>query len=80
MTTVHKTIFKNTIWISAAEIVSSILLFFFTIFVAKYLGAEKYGQMEFALSIATLFAVLVDFGLGTLTIREVARKNEEARV
>ena len=73
MAVVHKTIFKNTIWLSVAEIISSILLFFFTVFVAKYLGAEKYGQLAFALSIATLFAVLVDFGLGILTIREVAR-------
>ena len=79
MSSVHKTIVFNTIWLSVSEFASSILLFFFTVIVAKYLGAEKYGQLAFALSMATLFAVLVDFGLGIFTIREVARKKELAQ-
>lgn len=53
-------------------------MFFFTVFTAKYLGSEQFGQLSFALSSATLFAVFVDFGLGTLTIREVARNLDQA--
>jgi len=47
MSSVHKTIVFNTIWLSVSEFASSILLFFFTVIVAKYLGAEKYGQLAF---------------------------------
>ncbi|MFA6098553.1 MAG: flippase [Patescibacteria group bacterium] len=76
MPVVHKVIFKNVVWLSVSEVINSVLLYLFTVLVAKYLGAEKYGQISFALSASTLFAVLIDFGLGVFTIREVSRHIE----
>ncbi|MBN2880924.1 flippase [Candidatus Woesearchaeota archaeon] len=68
-----QTIFKNTFWLFLAEGVNKGLMFFLTILIARSLGASGYGQFAFALSFTSLFAVFADFGLSTLTIREVAR-------
>lgn len=76
---IKQTIFKNTFWLMLAEGISKGLMFFLTILVARYLGAAGYGNFSFAFAFVSLFAVLADFGLSTLTIREVARDKSLAR-
>jgi len=71
--TVKQTIFKNTFWLMLAEGISKGLMFFLTILIARYLGAEGYGIFSFVFAFVALFAVIADFGLSILTIREVAR-------
>ena len=56
-----------------AQIVSVGLGFFYIIYTARYLGAEGFGVLSFALAFTGMFGVLTDLGLGTLTTREVAR-------
>ena len=77
--TIKQTILKNTFWLMLAEGISKGLAFFLTILIARYLGAEGYGVFSFAFAFVALFAVLADFGLSTLTIREVARDKSLAR-
>ncbi|MCP4269132.1 MAG: flippase [Candidatus Brocadiaceae bacterium] len=72
-------IIKNTFWLFLAEGVNKGLMFLLTILIARYLGAEGYGRFSFAFSFVSLFAVFADFGLSTLTIREVARDNSLAK-
>jgi len=74
--TIKQTIFKNTFWLLFAEIISKSLMFFLTIFIARYLGVEGYGKFSFAFTIAALFAVFIDFGFSTLTIRDVAKNRK----
>lgn len=71
--TTQQTIMKNTFWLFLAEISNKILLFLTTVLIANILGALKYGQFNFAISFATLFSVLIDFGLSTYSIREIAK-------
>ena len=40
---------KNSLWLVAGEIVNGLLMFFLTIWLARYLGAAGYGQLTFAL-------------------------------
>ncbi len=75
----EQTIFKNTFWLFLAEGVNGGLMFLLTIIIARYLGTEGYGQFAFAMSFTALFAVVADFGLSTLTIREVARDKKLAK-
>ncbi len=42
-------------------------------YTARYLGAEGYGTISFALAFTAIFAVFTDFGLSQLIVREVAR-------
>ncbi len=63
----------------SAKIISKILSFFFIIYVARYLGAEGFGILSFALAFAGIFGVLTNFGLDLLVVREVARDKSLAR-
>jgi O-antigen/teichoic acid export membrane protein len=72
MSTVRR-IAKNTLVLFLAQIVSMGLGFFSTIFVARYLGAEGFGVLSFALAFAGIFGIFADLGLNRLLTREVAR-------
>jgi len=66
-------ILKNTTILSVAQIISYILVFFYTIYIARYLGAEGFGILSFAIAITGIFTILIDLGINTLTVRDVAR-------
>lgn len=66
-----QTIAKNTSWLFTAEGISKLLMLFLIVLIARYLGALDYGKFAFAF--AALFAVIANFGLLTLTIREIAK-------
>lgn len=72
MSTVRR-IMKNTGILFLADFISKIFMFFFVMYTARYLGAEGFGILSFALAFTRLFGVFVNLGLPQLTIREVAR-------
>jgi O-antigen/teichoic acid export membrane protein len=72
MSSVQK-IAKNTSLLFVSTIINYILGFFITMYTAQYLGASGFGVLSLALSLAAIFAVFTDLGLGTVTTREVAR-------
>lgn len=72
MNTVQR-IAKNTGVLLASQIISRLLAFFYVMYTARYLGAEGFGILSFALAFTGIFGVFTDLGLGQLTIREVAR-------
>ncbi|MDO8716341.1 MAG: flippase [Dehalococcoidales bacterium] len=72
MNTTRK-IARNTAILTLAEIVSAIISLFFTMYVARYLGAEGFGTLSFALAFIAIFGVFTDIGLNQLMTREVAR-------
>lgn len=79
MSNVYKLLVKNTIWLSVAELVNGLLMFVLTVKLARYLAADNFGKIGFAISLATLLSVVVDCGFGTLAIREVARQPQQAK-
>ena len=64
---------KNTTILLIATFVSYLFGFFTTLFTARYLGAEGFGVISLALALTAIFGIFTDLGLGTLTVREVAR-------
>ena len=72
MNTVQR-IAKNTGVLLISQIASYIIGFFFIMYTARYLGAEGFGILSFALAFTGIFGVFSDLGLSTLTVREVAR-------
>ena len=72
MNTVRK-IAKNTLVLLASQIISTGLGFFYIIYMARYLGAEGFGILSFALAFTAMFGVLTDLGLQTLATREISR-------
>lgn len=45
------------------------------IMVARYLGPEQYGLMNYVISFVSLFSILAAFGLDNIEIRELSRAN-----
>ncbi|CAD6490802.1 MAG: Polysaccharide biosynthesis protein [Candidatus Argoarchaeum ethanivorans] len=72
MNTVQR-IAKNTGVLLASQVVSYILGFFFIMYTARYLGAEGFGVLSFAIAFTGIFGVFADLGLQPLTVREVAK-------
>jgi len=72
MNTIQR-IAKNTIVLFIANIISKIISFFYVMYTARYLGAEGFGILSFALAFTAIFGVFTDLGLSPLTVREVAR-------
>jgi len=76
---IKQTILKNTFWLMLSEGISKGLIFFLTVWIARYLGTEGFGVFSFVFAFVALFAILADFGLSTLTIREVAKDKSLVR-
>jgi O-antigen/teichoic acid export membrane protein len=66
-------ILKNTSFLMAGTLVQRFLSFFTAIMVTRYLGPERYGQFTFIIAFVTIVAVVWDFGLNTLLVREVSQ-------
>jgi O-antigen/teichoic acid export membrane protein len=64
---------KNTTMLFVSQIITYMMGFFITMYSARYLGAEGFGIISLALAITGILVVFTDLGLGTLTVREVAR-------
>ncbi|MDG7041488.1 MAG: flippase [Nitrososphaerota archaeon] len=70
---------RNTTLLLSSSIAGFVLGFFFTVYVARYLGAQGFGVLAFALAFTAIFGVLTDIGLQALMIREIARDTTLAR-
>jgi O-antigen/teichoic acid export membrane protein len=55
------------------QVISIAFGFFYNIYAARYLGADGFGILSFALAFTGIFGLLGDLGLSTLTTREVSR-------
>lgn len=70
--------FKNTSWLFAEKILRVIAGLFIGIWIARYLGPEKFGLFSYAQSFAALFTIFATLGLDQIVIRELI-KDESAR-
>lgn len=68
-----RTIAKNTTALFSTQIIGYILLFFASIYMARYLGTEDFGILSLAIALTSIFFIFTDFGLNTLIVREVSR-------
>lgn len=66
-------ILKNTSFLMAGTLVQRLLSFFTAILITRYLGPKNYGQYTFIIAFVTIVAVIWDFGLNTLYVRDVSR-------
>jgi O-antigen/teichoic acid export membrane protein len=64
---------RNTSYLLVARITTVAIGVATSVLTARYLGASGFGVLGFALAFTAIFGIIVDFGLGMLTTREVAR-------
>lgn len=71
---------KNVSWAIAGKTVSLLGSLLVGIFVARYLGPEQYGLMNYVISYVCIFQVFATFGLDSIQIREESKHPEERDV
>lgn len=70
----------NSSFFLTALVLQKVLSFVYFTILARTLGAESIGQYFFAISFATMFAVLMDFGLSPVLTREVAKDDGDSKL
>jgi O-antigen/teichoic acid export membrane protein len=70
-------IIGNTFWLLLQRAGGRILTLLLMIYLARRLGSLGFGKLSFAISFTSLFLILSDLGITTLTVREVARNREK---
>ncbi|MBU4305734.1 MAG: flippase [Candidatus Omnitrophica bacterium] len=78
--TTAKRILRNFLSLSVTEIISKIITFLATIYLARILEVENFGRINFASAIFAYFLLISNSGLMTLGTREVARNRGVLRI
>jgi len=69
--------FANTSWLMGERILRMAVSLFVGIFVARYLGPERYGLLSYANSFVGIFIVLGTLGLDDIIVRELVKTPEQ---
>jgi O-antigen/teichoic acid export membrane protein len=69
-----RTIFRNFLSLTFSNAVSKAFGLMTVVYLARVLGPEDFGAMNFALALVSYFAILAHLGLGTVGIRELAQR------
>lgn len=68
-----KRYFANTSWLMGHRILSMIVALFVGVYVARYLGPERFGLLSYAGSFVGLFTALATLGLDGIMVRELVK-------
>ncbi|MEA3279890.1 MAG: flippase, partial [Thermodesulfobacteriota bacterium] len=68
-----KRYFANTSWLMGHRVLSMVVALFVGVYVARYLGPERFGLLSYAGSFVGLFTALATLGLDGIMVRELVR-------
>jgi len=69
--------FVNTSWLFAEKILRIIVGLFVGIYVARYLGPEKFGIFSYALAFVALFGAIAELGVGSVIVRDLVNHPQD---
>lgn len=70
--------FKNTSWLFFEKILRMFVGLFVGIWVARYLGPERFGLFSYAQSFVGLFTAIATLGLDSIVVRELVKNESKA--
>lgn len=73
MSNTANTVVKNASVMLASQLITWVLTLALTVVLARYLGATVVGEFTVAASLWTIMGVLINFGMDTLLVKEIAR-------
>ena len=71
-TSVRQSLLKNAFWMSISEGFGKAFRAVLLIYLARVLGPNEYGILNFAMSFVAIFVSFLDFGLSSIITREMA--------
>lgn len=72
-------ILKNTSYLLISRLITLAIAPVASVLTVRYLGANGFGILSFAIAFTSIFAVFIEFGLDPLIVREAARDLSLAR-
>lgn len=69
----EQTVAKNAFWLSVSQFGARLVRAAFMVYLARLVGAEGYGAISYALSLAALLSSLTDLGISGVITREGSR-------
>jgi len=69
---------KNASMLLISQCVNLVLGLVYVVYIARSLGAQQYGTLTFALALTGILVIVADLGVGTLLVREIARRKTAA--
>ncbi len=72
-----KAILKQASWLVIAQVLTKIIGFFYTIFLARSLGVSDFGLFSVGLAYFSIISAISDFGFNRYLIREVSKDEGE---
>lgn len=70
-------VIRNVLWALLGKFTNMFGMLFVGILVARYLGPEQYGLMNYVISFVALFSVFAGFGLSNIEVRELSAHPEK---
>jgi len=71
-----KDILRNFVSLASAELLSKLIAFFTTVYLARAITPEGFGIIGFATAFVSYFILFIDLGLDTISIKKIA--NDQA--
>ena len=76
----RKTILKNICWSVIGKLANIGGVLLTGILIARYLGAEQYGLMNYVISYIAIFITISIFGLDAIEVREFSKLSNSNRI
>jgi len=70
-------IMANINWLTVEKIFNMMISLFIGVWVARYLGPDKYGVMNYAVAFVALFSPLSRLGLDSIVVRNIVQNPEK---
>ncbi|WP_158141232.1 flippase [Vibrio furnissii] len=71
---------KNTLWLISEKVLRMIFGLLIGVWVARYLGPEKFGMLSYAISFVALFSALSTLGLDSIVVRELVKDSKKENI
>lgn len=69
--------FANTSWVFAEQILRLVAELLVGIWVARYLGAEQFGVLSYAIAFVAIFSTVAKLGLDSIVVRELVIESSQ---
>lgn len=69
--------FVNTSWLFAEKILRMVVGLIVGVWVARYLGPERYGLLNYAMSFVGLFSAIATLGLDGIVVCDESKREKE---
>jgi PST family polysaccharide transporter len=67
-------VLKNIGWLLAERVLRMVVGFFILAWIARYLGADNFGLLNYAIAFFSMFSVIAQLGLNQIVVRDLVSK------